>query len=213
MRDSYRTVFCEAEIEIVIQKSRFIGRCFPVSNEGEAQARLDRIRKQHWDATHNCYAYIVGENGQTARFSDDGEPGGTAGMPMLDVLKKRGLRDVLVVATRYFGGVLLGAGGLVRAYTKTASEAAESSGIRLMQWANYLECSVDYPLWGRLESFLQRINAELHEVTYGVHVAVMLIIPGERVDAFVKEVVELTDGRVVPRVVSEGYAPFADTGQ
>ena len=110
---AYRTVKQESEIELVIKRSRFIGRCFPVTNEQEALALLERIRRQHWDATHNCYAYSIGEHGACARFSDDGEPSGTAGMPMMEAIRRIGVTDVLVVVTRYFGGILLGAGIVV----------------------------------------------------------------------------------------------------
>ena len=112
---AYTTVLGASEAEFTEKKSRFIGRCFPVETEDEAFAVIADVKKRHWDATHNCYAFIVGENGLTQRFSDDGEPSGTAGMPILDVIKQKGLTNTLIVVTRYFGGILLGAGGLVRA--------------------------------------------------------------------------------------------------
>ena len=111
----FRTVKAPSSVELVINRSRFIGQCFPISSEEEALEKLSELRKKYWDATHNCYAYSVGQKGEIARFSDDGEPGGTAGMPMMDALRGAGVTDVLCVVTRYFGGILLGTGGLVRA--------------------------------------------------------------------------------------------------
>ena len=122
---AYTTVLGASEAEFTEKKSRFIGRCFPVETEDEAFAVIADVKKRHWDATHNCYAFIVGENGLTQRFSDDGEPSGTAGMPILDVIKQKGLTNTLIVVTRYFGGILLGAGGLVRAYSKAAASAVD----------------------------------------------------------------------------------------
>ena len=122
----YKTARAASETEFTVNKSRFIGRCFPVSSEEEALARLDEIRKLHHDATHNCWAYNL--RGGIMRFSDDGEPGGTAGMPMLQVLQRENLHNVVCVVTRYFGGILLGAGGLVRAYTKGAKIAVDAAG-------------------------------------------------------------------------------------
>ena len=124
----YKSVKQRSEAEYTVNRSRFIGRCFPVDSEEAALCLLGDIRKKHWDATHNCFAYRIGDNA-AARFSDDGEPGGTAGKPIMDVLTGRGLTNVLCVVTRYFGGILLGAGGLVRAYSKSAAEAVAKAGV------------------------------------------------------------------------------------
>ena len=124
----YKSVKQCSEAEYTVNRSRFIGRCFPVDSEEAALCLLGDIRKKHWDATHNCFAYRIGENA-AARFSDDGEPGGTAGKPIMDVLTGRGLTNVLCVVTRYFGGILLGAGGLVRAYSKSAADAVAKAGV------------------------------------------------------------------------------------
>ena len=125
----FRTVKAPSSVELVINRSRFIGQCFPISSEEEALDKLSELRKQYWDATHNCYAYSVGEKGEIARFSNDGEPGGTAGMPMMDALRGAGVTNVLCVVTRYFGGVLLGTGGLVRAYSRSCAEAIRAAGV------------------------------------------------------------------------------------
>ena len=128
----YRTICQPGEVEHIIKKSRFIGAAYPVQTVEEALSLLETIRKRYWDATHNCYAYIIGENGEQKRFSDDGEPQGTAGMPMLDVLQKKDVTNLLVVVTRYFGGTLLGAGGLVRAYAGAAGAAVDAAGVTVM---------------------------------------------------------------------------------
>ena len=194
----YRTVAGDAKIEFVVNRSRFIGRCFKVETEAEALAHLERIRKEHWDATHNCYAYRIGERGETARFSDDGEPGGTAGLPMMDVLNKKDVTFVLAIATRYFGGILLGAGGLVRAYTKTTADAVDAAGLVLVRDCLRYSLTVDYPLWGRVEGFLRSRGVLWGEPVYTDRVtAYAAVLPGES-EAFVKDCTELTDGRVLP---------------
>ena len=132
MKKGFRTIAQRAAVEHVIKKSRFIGAAYPVQTVDEALVHLEAVRKQSWDASHQCYAYIIGENSEQKRFSDDGEPQGTAGMPMLDVLQKKDLTNVLVIVTRYFGGTLLGAGGLVRAYAGAAGAAVDAAGISVM---------------------------------------------------------------------------------
>lgn len=194
---SYKTVEREAEIEFTVNRSRFIGYCFPVQTEAAALEHLEAIRRKHWDATHNCYAYAVGERAETARYSDDGEPGGTAGMPMFEVLRQRELTNLLVVATRYFGGILLGAGGLVRAYSRTAAEAAAAAGLVLMQKTAFYTLEVDYPLWGKVESFL-RGGYQVHELEFLERVYVTALVPPGREEAFEKGCVELSDGRIRP---------------
>ena len=134
----------DAETELVIQKSRFIGRCYRVETEREAAARIDYLRKAEWEATHHCYAFCVGTGVPTTRSSDDGEPSGTAGAPILNVLIRMELSNTLCVVTRYFGGILLGAGGLVRAYTGAASGAVQASGTVWMRPANGYTCTLSY---------------------------------------------------------------------
>ena len=196
MKD-FRTVREPSEIEIVINKSRFIGRCYPVAEEREALEILERIRKQHWDATHNCYAYSIGESGQTARFSDDGEPSGTAGLPMMDAIRKNGVTNLVCIATRYFGGVLLGAGGLVRAYAKTAAESIRAAGRVDMRCCAAYEATVPYPLWGRVESIL-RTEALLENTAYAESIEVRLSVPLDLEAALLKQLSDRTDGRVLP---------------
>ncbi len=200
----YTTVGQPSSIEFTIHKSRFIGRCFPLQNEEEALFELAEVRKRHWDATHNCYAYALGPSFETARFSDDGEPGGTAGLPMLEVLKSRGVTDALVVATRYFGGVLLGAGGLVRAYARTAAEAVSSAGVVHMRPAQRVEIQVEYARYGAVEGYVRQsaggVACEFQE-----DVLISAMVRSERMDAFLKEIAERTDGRANTRLLEEGY--------
>ena len=149
----YKTLVSRADAEFIINKSRFIGHGKPVETEEEALAFLAEMREAYKDATHNCYAYIVGANMGVMRYSDDGEPGGTAGMPIIEVLKARGVTNCCVVVTRYFGGVLLGAGGLVRAYSRGAAEAVNACGVGVMHPTLRALVDVPYPLLSRVEFF------------------------------------------------------------
>lgn len=202
--EEYITVLCASEVELIEKKSRFIGRCFPVSTEEEALAHLATVRKQHYDATHNCYAYAVGERGDIARFSDDGEPGGTAGLPMMEVLKKREVTFALVTVTRYFGGILLGAGGLVRAYSKAAAEALSAAGLVRRRQTPLFSLDVPYPLWGSVESFL-RAQGVVFTADYGASVRVEAAVKPEQETAFSPAVVELTNALVTPVLVGHEF--------
>ena len=152
---SYKTLREENSAEFIINKSRFIGYGCPCETEEEALAFLARIRQKHKDATHNCYAYIIGLNSGIMRYSDDGEPGGTAGMPIIEVMKARGVVNCAVVVTRYFGGILLGAGGLVRAYAQGSKTALDAAGVVVMEKSARQLVEVDYSTWQRLEYFLR----------------------------------------------------------
>jgi len=204
----YCTVQTTSETEIVIQRSRFIGRCFPVQEEAQALKLLDEICRRHWDARHNCYAYAIGERGEIARYSDDGEPGGTAGQPMMNVLKKQGLSNVLCVVTRYFGGILLGTGGLVRAYTQSASQAVQAAGIVRMEQCREFSLDIPYPLWGPMESAL-RSKAQLEGITYAEQVSLCAFVELEQEQGFAAWVVEKSDGRVKPVAKEAVYRPFS----
>jgi uncharacterized YigZ family protein len=200
----YTTVNLASCIEFTVNRSRFIGRCFPLINEEEALRFLADIKKEHWDATHNCYAYALGPTCETARFSDDGEPGGTAGLPMLEVLKSRGVTDALVIATRYFGGVLLGTGGLVRAYSRTASEAVLAAGIVHMHPARHILIRIDYARYGAIDGYMRQ-QAGSVECTFTEDVSVSAMVYLDRLIAFQKEIIELTDGRAAITLLEEGY--------
>lgn len=200
---AYRTVKAPGEAELIIQKSRFIGRCFPVEHEEAALAILAELRKKHWDASHNCFAYRIGERGDCARYSDDGEPGGTAGLPMMEVLKSRGLTDTLAVVTRYFGGVLLGAGGLVRAYGKAAAEAVRAAGeIEVLPALRY-GLTLDYSRYGGIEAFV-REAAQVEDVRFEADVRILALVEADKAEDFCKAVVEKSDGRCLPEPLGEG---------
>ena len=205
---AYRTVSKEARIELTIQKSRFIGWCYPVQEEQQALDLLESIRKRHWDATHNCYAYSIGPDAACARYSDDGEPGGTAGLPMMEAIRHKGVTDVLCVVTRYFGGILLGAGGLVRAYSKAAAEAIETAGLVDMQPCIRFLIETEYGRWGSLEPLLRREGSDI-SVRFLENVQAELIVREDKRDVFMKAVVERSDGRVRPQELGACYGAFA----
>ena len=199
----YKSVKQCSEAEYTVNRSRFIGRCFPVDSEEAALCLLGDIRKKHWDATHNCFAYRIGDNA-AARFSDDGEPGGTAGKPIMDVLTGRGLTNVLCVVTRYFGGILLGAGGLVRAYSKSAAEAVAKAGVVSYLPGTVLDIPMDYSRYGALEGFI-RASAEVRNVAFAQNVVVTVAVEDTNLLKFMKEVTERSDGRCTPVTIGTGY--------
>ncbi len=200
----YKSVKQCSETEYTVNRSRFIGRCFPVDSEEAALCLLSDIRKRHWDATHNCFAYRIGETAAAARFSDDGEPGGTAGKPIMDVLTGKGLTNVLCVVTRYFGGILLGSGGLVRAYSKSAADAVTKAGMVSYLPGTILDIPMDYSRYGTLEGFI-RANAEVQNVAFAENVVVTAAVEDANLLKFMKEVTERSDGRCTPVTIGTGY--------
>ncbi|MCI6094798.1 MAG: IMPACT family protein [Christensenellales bacterium] len=198
----YKTARAASETEFTVNKSRFIGRCFPVSSEEEALARLDEIRKLHHDATHNCWAYNL--RGGIMRFSDDGEPGGTAGMPIMDTLIRSETLDAIIIVTRYFGGILLGSGGLVRAYSKSASDALSSAGVLQMLPCSEIEFFVDYSRYGGIEGFV-RSNSTVKNTEFLDNIRFNCLVPFDDAEGFIAEIIERTDGRSSPKIISEEY--------
>ncbi len=176
------------------KKSRFIGRVWPVETEEEALARIQEMKRQHYDATHNCWAYIIKDG--PVRFSDDGEPGGTAGMPMLQVLQREGLYNVVCVVTRYFGGVLLGAGGLVRAYTRGAKIAADAAGksVKRVWTALYLPCPYTY--YERVKLETAAFGGVIRRQDFTGEVELELLLPEDRTGPFLERLTDLTAGTV-----------------
>ena len=170
----YRTVKAFGSAEFTEKRSRFIGWGQPVQTQEEAVAFVENIRSRHWDATHNVYAYRL-RDGQLQRYSDDGEPQGTAGMPVLDVLQKSNLVDVVVVATRYFGGILLGGGGLVRAYSHTSSIAVQAAGIVRMCPCDLMTVSCDYSRYGRLASLIPECGGVIDDTRFTEELSLMHI--------------------------------------
>ena len=198
----YKTARAASDTEFTVNKSRFIGRCFPVSSEEEALARLDEIRKLHHDATHNCWAYNL--RGGIMRFSDDGEPGGTAGMPIMDTLIRSETLDAIIIVTRYFGGILLGSGGLVRAYSKSASDALSSAGVLQMLPCSEIEFFVDYSRYGGIEGFV-RSNSTVKNTEFLDNIRFNCLVPFDDAEGFIAEIIERTDGRSSPKIISEEY--------
>ena len=204
----YSTVERDAVIENVEKRSRFTGRCLPVENEADALMALATIRKEHWNATHNCYAYRL-RSGE-ARFSDDGEPAGTAGMPMIEALTKIGVTNVLVVVTRYFGGILLGAGGLVRAYSKAATDAVRASGIVRMLPCVCCRVVCAYPQWNSVRILCEKYG-RIETTAFSENVGCDVWVRNEACESFLTAVREQTDGRVIPERIREACFPFPET--
>lgn len=190
----YLTIKNAAQDEFVEKRSRFIGYAKPVTTEAEATAFIDEIKKKHWDARHNVYAYVLRE-GNTQRYSDDGEPQGTAGVPTLDVLKKQGVTDCVVVVTRYFGGILLGGGGLVRAYSHAAALALQAAGIVEMRSFTSCETTLDYNLYGRLPALIAELSGKVTDTEFADSVRVKFLIPEEFVELFAEKYADLTLGK------------------
>ncbi|WP_350252584.1 YigZ family protein [Bacillus halotolerans] len=195
MLHSYFTVKEAGEHEIVIEKSRFICHLSRVSTEQEAQEFIQKIMKQHWNATHNCSAYVIGENDHIQKANDDGEPSGTAGVPMLEVLKKRGLKDTCAVVTRYFGGIKLGAGGLIRAYGKSVSEGLNHIGVVERKLMRVMHTSADYTWLGKIENELRESPFLLKEIHYAENVEFEAYVEEKETQSFSEWMTELTNGK------------------
>ena len=206
----YRTLMKPARDEFIINKSRFIGHGKPCETEEDALAFLAEIRAQHKDATHNCYAYIIGANMGVMRYSDDGEPGGTAGLPIIEVMKARNVTNCAVVVTRYFGGVLLGAGGLVRAYSQGAAAAINACGVGVMHpMARYL-MEVSYPMLNRMDFFLKGEPVIVEEKTFTDVVTYTLIVRCADEAGFLARVADMSDGAATPLRCEEIYLPWME---
>lgn len=196
MRTEYYTIQTDGQHEIEIKKSRFLCSLARVSDEDAAKAFIQVIKKDHWRANHNCSAFVVGERDEIQRSSDDGEPSGTAGSPMLEVLKKRELSNVVAVVTRYFGGTKLGAGGLIRAYSQSVSHALDAVGIVRGSLQQQVDCVIAYPLLGKLQNFLDNQPYALHEIQYAELVTVSCMVDEALVPLFIEAVTNLLNGQV-----------------
>ena len=189
----FTSVSKEFRHEYIVDKSRFITTISPCTTEEEAQAFIGRINKEFWDATHNCTAYALGPKQEQQRSSDNGEPSGTAGKPMLEVLKKTGITNVAVVVTRYFGGIKLGAGGLIRAYSHSVAETLGLAPKELHTTRTQLQVTIDYSLYGAVERFLQ--DKKLHyEANFGEHVTVTILVSPTDVENIQKELQDMSHG-------------------
>lgn len=195
MLPRYFTVKEYGEHEIIIQKSRFIAQIKRAETEAEAQAFIQEVKKKHWNATHNCSAYLIGDHDQIQKANDDGEPGGTAGVPMLEVLKKRNLKDTVVVVTRYFGGIKLGAGGLIRAYGKATSEGLDAIGIVERILKQVIHTTIDYTWLGKIEKELRASEHKIKEIHYLDKVEIETYVDESLVPSFREWMIELTNGQ------------------
>ena len=204
----YKTIARRCEARFIEKKSEFIGYLCPVQTEEQAVAFIEEIRAMHRKATHNCYAYILREN-NAARHSDDGEPSGTAGVPIYEVLRKEGLTDVCCVVTRYFGGVLLGAGGLVRAYTKGAKDAVDAAQIKCMAEAVKLAVTVDYGLYGRLAQVFADFDARVEDERFADNVRIVLHIRAENSQKLTDKLVDVCNGAVSVEEIEKLNFDFA----
>ncbi len=204
MKGDYITLKERASDEFVEKKSRFIGYAAPVETEEQAVAFINEIRTKHRDARHNVYAYIVNNNGVVnQRYSDDGEPQGTGGMPVMDVIMKQGLVNCCVVVTRYFGGVLLGASGLVRAYSHGASIAVEAAGILKVIECKKMKVIVPYGIYDRLMSYFAPFGYTQVSSDFSTEVTVVYDIPAGEVEARQAEIVDMTNGRAIVEILKD----------
>ena len=203
--DSYRTLSCQAQDEYIVKHSRFIGYAKPVKTAKEAQEFIAEISKKHWDAKHNVYAYSIREGG-IKRYSDDGEPQGTAGMPVLNVILQEDITDCVVVVTRYFGGILLGGGGLVRAYTHSAKIGIDAAGIITLSKWTVCKISCDYTFYGKLETFIRDFGGVIENTDFGENVTLEYRIEKGTEDAFDKKLKDLTNGKIAFDITGEVIA-------
>ena len=204
--DEYLVPTDFGEDEFIEKKSRFIGRLWPVETEEEALEKIQAMKKQHYDATHNCWAYIIRDG--AVRFSDDGEPGGTAGMPMLQVLQREGLFNCVCVVTRYFGGVLLGAGGLVRAYTKGAKIAVDAAGKSMKRVWTVLYVPCPYTFYERVKLEVAAYEGIIRDTQFGAEVELEILVAREQAQAFLDKLTDMSAGTIEGLVTNQEYRAF-----
>ena len=197
------------EDEFYEKKSRFIGRVWPVETEEEALAKIQEMKKQHYDATHNCWAYIIKDG--AVRFSDDGEPGGTAGMPMLQVLQREGLYNIVCVVTRYFGGILLGAGGLVRAYTKGAKIAVDAAGKSMKRVWTALYIPIPYSYYERVKLEVEAFGGILRDTQFGADIELEVLMPEAQAQPFLDRLTDMSAGTIEGMETGQEYKAFPVT--
>lgn len=209
--DEYLVPTDFGEDEFVEKKSRFIGRAWPVETEEEALSRIQEMKKQHYDATHNCWAYIIRDG--AVRFSDDGEPGGTAGMPMLQVLQREGMNNIVCVVTRYFGGILLGAGGLVRAYTRGAKIAVDAAGKSMKRVWTVLYVPCPYTFYERVKLEVGAFGGIIRKTDFGSEVELEILLPEAQANPFLARLTDMTSGTVEGMEIGQEYRAFPVTAE
>ena len=210
MLSQYKTVYIGNEAEIVEKKSRFIATVDPVKSEEEALAFIEAMRKKYWNATHNCFAYVIGEHFQVQRCSDDGEPSGTAGKPMLDVLLGEEIHDVVVVVTRYFGGTLLGTGGLVRAYSGATKEGLLASKVITKMHGQKITIQTDYTGLGQIQYILGQRGLTILNSIYTERVELEVLLPDDVIDSVSAEITEGTNGQAIMEKLGACYFAIID---
>ena len=210
MPEKYKTVYQGGQGEIVEKKSRFIAHVQPVASEEEAIDFIGKIKKQYWDARHNCHAYVIGSHGEITRCSDDGEPSGTAGRPMLDVLLGNGLHNTAVVVTRYFGGTLLGTGGLVRAYSAAVRQGLAHAVIIEKQQGEIYQIQTDYQGLGKIQYLAGERGLSILHADYGEAVGLEILIPEGEADGFLQGVTEATGGKAKIQKIREACFAIID---
>ncbi|MBE6939427.1 MAG: YigZ family protein [Ruminococcaceae bacterium] len=201
----FRVPFQAADSEFVEKRSRFIGHLWPIESEEEAQAHIRQVKKQYHDARHNCWCYLLGQN--VLRYSDDGEPQGTAGQPMLNVFQRENVTNVCCVVTRYFGGILLGAGGLTRAYSKSARDTLAVAGVATMGLWTQVQVPCSYPLLERMKLEIAALGGILDDVTYGADIQLLVSLPDGQAEALQLRLTELSAGSMHLTVLGEDYRP------
>ena len=207
--DEYLIPTKDAEAEFIERRSRFIGHIWHTETEEEALACIKKMRDQYWDATHNVYAYII-KDGPT-RFSDDGEPGGTAGMPMLQVLQREGLYNIVCVVTRYFGGILLGAGGLVRAYTKGAKIAVDAAGKSMKRVWTALYIPIPYSYYERVKLEVEAFGGILRDTQFGADIELEILMPEAQAQPFLDRLIDMSAGTIEGMETGQEYKAFPVT--
>ena len=205
MKESYFTIYQNGEHKIEIKKSKFICHLFRIENEEQAKEYIAKIKKEHYKANHNCSAYMLGENFEIQRSSDDGEPSGTAGVPMLEVLKKNQLQNTLAIVTRYFGGIKLGAGGLIRAYSTSVSEALKEIGNVQGKLQQILDIIIDYPQLGKLQNYLENEQIAIQEIDYLEQITVKVAIDINQCESFQNALIDLFNNQLSIQILDQKY--------
>ena len=208
MRKDYHTIQGYGESEIIIQKSRFLTYVSRAETEQQAQDFINNIKEKHKSANHNCSAYIIGEHDSIQKANDDGEPSGTAGVPMLEVLKKQGLQDTVVVVTRYFGGIKLGGGGLIRAYGKATTEGIDAAKVVERKLHHLMKISIDYTWLGKVENEVRNSVYPLKEINYADLVEVMVFTKADEEESFINWMAEMTNGQAKVELVEKEFLEF-----
>ena len=207
--DEYLVPTGYGEDEFIEKRSRFIGHIFPVETEEEALEKIQQLKKKYYDATHNCWAYVI--RGGAMRFSDDGEPGGTAGNPMMQVLQREGINNVVCIVTRYFGGVLLGAGGLVRAYTKGAKIAIDAAGKSMKRIWTVLYLPCPYTYYERVKLEIAAFDGILRDTQFGAEVEMEILLAAAKTQPFLDRITDMTAGTVEGMEIGQEYRAFPIT--